>query len=309
MRSDPYWNQRSNGRPTGLNGHSMHSFGATIGPSFKDTPFYAIQHRVGDVKVCETMSQHRNMVSVPVKLSDCPGVNKVLEDKSYRVMVFCADSNSNSELQNITFPHQSEIKVNGNEVKANLRGLKNKPGSTRPVDVTSYLRLKNDNRNLVEFTYALTQKVSVGNMNTPRSSCPVLTGLNRNFSSSFTFARSRRLKSSLSGSKLGRRFLSSRSSRKQQEGSRYGHRHNIASIVSEMPTILHAARRSVSLYILLAYPVLRCYFIPSVAGARPSMAVSYLQQVRTVRSTCGRRIRQGDFGQYVQVIGSSHDRA
>lgn len=154
------------------------------------------------------------MVSVPVKLSDCPGVNKVLEDKSYRVMVFCADSNSNSELQNITFPHQSEIKVNGNEVKANLRGLKNKPGSTRPVDVTSYLRLKNDNRNLVEFTYALTQKVSVGNMNTPRSSCPVLTGLNRNFSSSFTFARSRRLKSSLSGSKLGRRFLSSRSSRK-----------------------------------------------------------------------------------------------
>ncbi|KAJ3953363.1 E3 SUMO-protein ligase pli1 [Colletotrichum tropicale] len=98
------------------------------------------------------------MVSVPVKLSDCPGVSKVLEDKSYRVMVFCADSNSNSELQNITFPHQSEIKVNGNEVKANLRGLKNKPGSTRPVDVTSYLRLKNDNRNLVEFTYALTQK-------------------------------------------------------------------------------------------------------------------------------------------------------
>ncbi|KAF5522773.1 E3 SUMO-protein ligase pli1 [Colletotrichum aenigma] len=158
MRSDPYWNQRSNGRPTGLNGHSMHSFGATIGPRFKDTPFYALQHRVGDVKVCETMSQHRNMVSVPVKLSDCPGVNKVLEDKSYRVMVFCADSNSNSELQNITFPHQSEIKVNGNEVKANLRGLKNKPGSTRPVDVTSYLRLKNDNRNLVEFTYALTQK-------------------------------------------------------------------------------------------------------------------------------------------------------
>lgn len=105
------------------------------------------------------MSQHRNMVSIPVKLGENPGVDKVLDDKSYRVMVFCADSNINTDPQNITFPHQSEIKVNGNEVKANLRGLKNKPGSTRPVDVTSYLRLKNDNRNLVEFTYALTNKV------------------------------------------------------------------------------------------------------------------------------------------------------
>nr|XP_036584865.1 sumo ligase [Colletotrichum truncatum]KAF6794515.1 sumo ligase [Colletotrichum truncatum] len=158
MRTDPYWNQRSaSSRPAGPNGHSIHGFGATAGPRFKDTPFYALEHRVGDVRVCEIMSQHRNMVSIPVKMSECLGVNKVLEDKSYRVMVFCADNNNN-EPQNIAFPHQSEIKVNGNEVKANLRGLKNKPGSTRPVDITSYLRLKNDNRNLVEFTYALTQK-------------------------------------------------------------------------------------------------------------------------------------------------------
>lgn len=103
------------------------------------------------------MSQHRNMVSIPVKVSDNHNLNRVIDDKSLRIMVFCAgDSNG---VQDIAFPHQSEIKVNGNEVKANLRGLKNKPGSTRPVDITSYLRLKNDNRNLVEFTYALTQKV------------------------------------------------------------------------------------------------------------------------------------------------------
>lgn len=104
------------------------------------------------------MSQHRNMVSIPVRISENPGVNRVLEDKSLRIMVFCAADNSG--VQDIAFPHQSEIKINGNEVKANLRGLKNKPGSTRPVDITSYLRLKSDNRNLVEFTYALTQKVS-----------------------------------------------------------------------------------------------------------------------------------------------------
>ncbi|KAF6843300.1 sumo ligase, partial [Colletotrichum musicola] len=140
-RQDQYWNPRG-GRPAGQNGHG-----------------HAIQHGVGVTSgMLAPMSQHRNMVSIPVKLGENPGVDKVLDDKSYRIMVFCADSNANADPQNITFPHQSEIKVNGNEVKANLRGLKNKPGSTRPVDVTSYLRLKTDNRNLVEFTYALTNK-------------------------------------------------------------------------------------------------------------------------------------------------------
>ncbi|KAF6830503.1 sumo ligase [Colletotrichum plurivorum] len=159
-RQDQYWNPRG-GRPAGQNGHGhaiQHGVGVTSGPRFKDTPFYELKYRVGDVRVCDTMSQHRNMVSIPVKLGENPGVDKVLDDKSYRIMIFCADSNTNADPQNITFPHQSEIKVNGNEVKANLRGLKNKPGSTRPVDVTSYLRLKTDNRNLVEFTYALTNK-------------------------------------------------------------------------------------------------------------------------------------------------------
>ncbi|GJC90527.1 E3 SUMO-protein ligase pli1 [Colletotrichum liriopes] len=132
MRQDQYWGSSRTARPGGPNGHALPSYGSSA------------------------MSQHRNMVSIPVKGSENPGVNKVLEDKSLRIMVFCAGDNSGT--QDIAFPHQSEIKINGNEVKANLRGLKNKPGSTRPVDITSYLRLKNDNRNLVEFTYALTQK-------------------------------------------------------------------------------------------------------------------------------------------------------
>ncbi|OLN81581.1 E3 SUMO-protein ligase pli1 [Colletotrichum chlorophyti] len=154
MRNDAYWTQR-NGRPGGVNGHPIPNFGSG-GPTFKNSPFYELQFRVGDVRTCEAMNSHRNMISLPVRISENPGVNKVLEDKTLRIMVFCAAENTGH--QDIAFPHQSEIKVNGNEVKANLRGLKNKPGSTRPVDVTSYLRLKNDNRNLVEFTYALTQR-------------------------------------------------------------------------------------------------------------------------------------------------------
>ena len=75
-----------------------------------------------------------------------------------RVMVFCAGGNTGT--QDIAFPHNSELKVNGGDVKANLRGLKNKTGSTRPVDITDSLRLRPTNyTNTVEFTYALTTKV------------------------------------------------------------------------------------------------------------------------------------------------------
>lgn len=76
-----------------------------------------------------------------------------------RVMVFCATEGQGRH--DVAFPHQSEIKVNGGEVKANLRGLKNKPGSTRPVDITKELRLKIPiYTNNIEMTYALTTKAS-----------------------------------------------------------------------------------------------------------------------------------------------------
>lgn len=124
---------------------------------FKQSPFYEIRSRIGDIKTCEVMTQHRNSVTVTIKASDHPSLSLCLTDPSMRVMVFCAAANTG--LQDIAFPHQAELKVNGGEIKANLRGLKNKPGSTRPVDITDQLRLKLPHyANSVEFTYALTNK-------------------------------------------------------------------------------------------------------------------------------------------------------
>src|ERR1700710_2933653 len=86
------------------------------------------------------MTAHRHTVSIPLRVSDHPLLSRVTKDPSLRVMVFCAAEGQGR--QDIAFPHQSEIKVNGGDIKANLRGLKNKPGSTRPVDITKELRLK-----------------------------------------------------------------------------------------------------------------------------------------------------------------------
>lgn len=76
-------------------------------------------------------------------------------------MVYCAaDAMSPFSRVEIEFPYQVEIKVNQDEVKANLRGLKNKPGTTRPADITSLLRHKAGYNNYMIVTYALTKKVA-----------------------------------------------------------------------------------------------------------------------------------------------------
>ncbi|KAK3333888.1 PINIT domain-containing protein [Cercophora scortea] len=125
--------------------------------TYKPSPFYEIKYRIGDVKTCEAMAQHRHSVTLPIKAGDHPMLQECITDPTMRVMIFCAGGNTGA--QDISFPHQSELKVNDGDIKANLRGLKNKPGSTRPVDITASLRLKPlSYQNNIEFTYALTQK-------------------------------------------------------------------------------------------------------------------------------------------------------
>lgn len=110
-----------------------------------------------DVDMLAVMTQHRHSVNIALKSQDNPALQMCLLDPNTRIMVFCASGNTG--IQDISFPHQSELKVNGGEAKANLRGLKNKPGSTRPVDITNLLRVKPAGYpNNVEFTYALTTK-------------------------------------------------------------------------------------------------------------------------------------------------------
>lgn len=109
------------------------------------------------------MAAHRNSVRISIKAQDHVALQPV-QEQGLRVMVFCAAGNTG--VQDVAFPYQCELKVNGGEVKANLRGLKNKPGSTRPVDITDSLRLRPASyANNIELTYALTQKVGAAALN------------------------------------------------------------------------------------------------------------------------------------------------
>jgi len=107
------------------------------------------------------MTAHRHTVEMQLRVVDHPILARIPREPSLRVMVFCAAEGQGPH--DISFPHQSEVKVNGGEIKANLRGLKNKPGSTRPVDITKDLRLNIPQySNKIEMTYALTNKASKG---------------------------------------------------------------------------------------------------------------------------------------------------
>ncbi|KAG0005832.1 SUMO ligase siz1 [Entomortierella chlamydospora] len=74
-------------------------------------------------------------------------------------MVFCgwADGPSNTPVL-MEFPHVCEIKVNGRVLEANLRGMKNKPGTVAPANITRLCRLEPADFNKVEFIYANSTK-------------------------------------------------------------------------------------------------------------------------------------------------------
>jgi hypothetical protein len=102
---------------------------------------------------------------------------QILEQSGHAVMVFCAEVQPafNTRPLLIEFPSPSELLVNGKKVIANLRGLKGKPGTAPPADITKLLALSPRVSNRLEITYqgttrrfslqaAVVKKVSVATL-------------------------------------------------------------------------------------------------------------------------------------------------
>jgi len=82
-------------------------------------------------------------------------------DKSLKVLLYCSGDEVAGYEVDVSFPTSIEIRINQAELKANLRGLKNKPGTTRPADITRHLHLTSTYENSITVTYALTPKVRI----------------------------------------------------------------------------------------------------------------------------------------------------
>ncbi|KAF9211724.1 SUMO ligase siz1 [Podila verticillata] len=125
---------------------------------FKSSPFYRDIQTLCPPKLC--VEAKDRTLSTPLHFTMQPMVaTQMKRDPDFQLMVFCgwADSSPQHPVL-MEFPSVCEIKVNGRVLEANLRGMKNKPGTVSPANITRLCRLENADYNKVEFIYANSTK-------------------------------------------------------------------------------------------------------------------------------------------------------
>jgi len=139
---------------------SLSRNGLQTGIQFRTSPFYETSEPLARPVEMPPYPNHRNQVTINFTLTPA-NIERMRSDSSLRVLLYCATKTEtiNGTPSDISFPQQLEVKVNENEVKANFKGVKNKPGSTRPADITALVTKQPQFSNRVLITYALTQKV------------------------------------------------------------------------------------------------------------------------------------------------------
>ncbi|KAK6349719.1 SUMO ligase siz1 [Orbilia brochopaga] len=131
--------------------------------NFFHSPFYdprqnlVVPHTLPQMSGTNPGSQ-RSVVHISVVMTQqvCDEVRK----NGLRLILYCAAIEGGNVVgpHHVAFPQQIEIRVNSKTVTANLRGLKNKPGTTRPLDVTDYFEKLVGFKNTLTITYALSTR-------------------------------------------------------------------------------------------------------------------------------------------------------
>ncbi|AQZ16711.1 SIZ1 (YDR409W) and NFI1 (YOR156C) [Zygosaccharomyces parabailii] len=124
---------------------------------FKESPFYKMKKLIQETAQKLNITNARGSCVARFRFTKADW--SLLEsDQKYKLYLFCGMVNSTGFESNqpIQFPYPNEIKVNNVQIKDNVRGLKNKPGTAKPADLTPYLRPPTQ-QNLLEIVYAFTK--------------------------------------------------------------------------------------------------------------------------------------------------------
>lgn len=103
------------------------------------------------------MPQNRHTVRTVISLTQDVSA-RLRGDTGLRLLLYCGTGVNQYSVVDVAFPNQLEVKINNDDVKSNFKGLKNKPGSTKPADITDKVRKNAGYQNQLSITYALTQK-------------------------------------------------------------------------------------------------------------------------------------------------------
>ena len=104
------------------------------------------------------MPQNRHTVKATFHIK--PETGTRIRDQGLKILIYCGAVHTMTphSQSDIAFPNQIEVKVNDHDIKHNFKGLKNKPGSTKPADVGTYIHKFNGAQNTIVVTYALNTK-------------------------------------------------------------------------------------------------------------------------------------------------------
>ncbi|SAL98105.1 hypothetical protein [Absidia glauca] len=141
---------------------------------YKPSPFYTRQARLETAKLLPSNPNTRSNKHFGFELT--PAQLQLFEERypedgrpMYEIRFFCSDFNIQtadlSPSKDVEFPPICEVKVNSDHTISGttLRGMKNKPGTTNPPDITYACHLT-PRRNIVEFVYANTMKTYIGSL-------------------------------------------------------------------------------------------------------------------------------------------------
>ncbi|KAJ7125633.1 PINIT domain-containing protein [Mycena crocata] len=139
------------------------------GVRFRESPFFRVQHAVSSVIECPESSSatDRRQQILNFNLTNDDITKLKSESSKYQLRLFCTSSVFYSPTLNsfrpnngpclIEFPPTCEVRVNGVQLTANLKGLKKKPGTAPPPDLGKFIRLTAAT-NKVEMIYVNSQQ-------------------------------------------------------------------------------------------------------------------------------------------------------
>ncbi|KAK7064267.1 MIZ zinc finger protein [Favolaschia claudopus] len=136
---------------------------------FKESPFFKVLETVGSVQECPESSSatDRRSQSFSFNLNSDQMAKLKTSGSKYQLRLFCTSSTfysntltsfrPNSGPCLVEFPPTCEVRVNNVQLSANLKGLKKKPGTAPPPDMSKYVRLTTAS-NKVEMIYVNSQQ-------------------------------------------------------------------------------------------------------------------------------------------------------
>ncbi len=221
--------------------------------TFSRSPFYDVLESITLVTRCQASpsAQYNAVLNFKLKSSQV----ETLQQADQRVYFFATSNDSATyQPQVIEFPTQAELRVNGEIVSANLKGVRKQAGTTRPPDITKHIQKNNVVFQRIELAYANTNKqfLVIAKIVKEKSIATLIDSIKQGKT---------RSKESVVQSRMQRKRLPAN---KHSHCSEQGQRHpsNFEYIKSKMPHIVFTHYNAMSVCVLLAYTVLRCRVIP-----------------------------------------------